>query len=157
MAKAGIFTQQEHGFWYWDGQELYDRDGALLAYVRADMLVVGQTRLLIEHTAGSMKFRMRATSPSGVFGTLFQTGVTVNKLVGRCGERSYLLNRRNVFRKERDIKFDDGTVAATLRPQHSGIVKIDDGPAYDELPQLDAVFLSWGCVLVDAPSRNLRI
>lgn len=157
MEKAGIFTQDHDGFWVWDGDELYDRDGVVLAYVRADVLTVGQTRLLIEHTAGSMKFRVRATSSTGVFGTVFQTGVSVNKLAGRCEVREYTLPRRNVFRKEREIRLADGSVAATVRPMLSGAVKVFDGPAYDELPQLDAVFLSWTCVLIDAPLRNLRI
>lgn len=157
MEKAGIFTRDHDGFWVWDGDELYDRDGVVIAYVRADVLTVGQMRLLIEHTAGSMKFRVRATSPTGVFGTLFQTGVSVTKLSGRCDDRVYTLPRRNLFRKERDILLADGSVAATVRPMLSGAVKVQDGPAYDEIPQLDAVFLSWGCVLVDAPLRNLRI
>lgn len=141
----------------WEGNELYDRHGVLLAHVTADVLTVGQTRLLLEHSAGTMRFRLRATSPAGAFGTLRQSGMTVSHLVGRCSDRHYFLDRVSVFRKERHIKLADGTVAAVVKPHLNGSVQVHDGPGYGELPVIDSIFLSWGCVLVDAPWRRTRI
>lgn len=157
MEKARRFTRPDEGSWVWDGNELFDRQGVLLAYVTADVLTVGQTRLLVEHSAGTMRFRVRATSPAGAFGTIRQTGVTTMHLSATCGEREYVLDRVSYFRKERQIKLADGTVAAAVKPQRNGRVEVHDGPAYGQLPVLDSVFLSWGCVLIDAPQRCTRI
>lgn len=157
MEKATRFTRLDEGVWAWDGDELYDRHGVLLAYVTADVLTVGQTRLLMEHSAETMRFRMRATSPTGAFGTIRQTGMTVMNLHAFCGEREYHLKRSSYFRKDRDITLADGRVAAVIRPQRNGLVEVHDGPAYGDLPVLDSVFLSWGCVLIDAPRQRTRI
>lgn len=45
-----------------------------------------------------------------------------------------------------------------MRPMTSGRVEFQVGTAgEDKLPFVDAVFLSWGCVLVDSAVRRPRV
>ncbi|AWB81475.1 hypothetical protein C3B44_03155 [Corynebacterium yudongzhengii] len=154
MKKA---NDRDEGKWTWDGPELLDRQGVTLAYVTADVLTIGQTRLLLEHTIGSMRFRMRATGPDGTFGTIAQSGFTLARLNAQCEDRCYRLERVGPLRRERRIVLADGSVAVTLRPSGPGVLEVYDGPASDGLPLLDSVFLTYGCAQVDAPRRNLRV
>ncbi|RNE49577.1 hypothetical protein [Corynebacterium alimapuense] len=142
--------------WSWRGNELFGEDGQSLALVRSDVIYFGDQRLLVESVAGPIQFRARATTGEGEVFTLLQSGFTVQTLSADCAGRSYQLRRSSVWRKERNIIGETGTVA-TVRPLISGRVDMLHGPAWEELPLADAVFLSWGCVLVDSPVRRPRV
>lgn len=142
--------------WVWKDNELIDRDAAVIAYVVADVMTIGQTRLLIEHTLGTSKFRMRATSPEGAYGTLYQTGLTVHTLHANCQGREYRLERNGFFGRERTVyQTADSQVAIRTRISADGTLTVEDGDI--DIPVLDAVFLTWGAANIDAPRRTMRI
>ncbi|WP_080793903.1 hypothetical protein [Corynebacterium pacaense] len=155
-AKAGIFGAHAQEIWVWMGNELFDDNGGVIAEVRSDVLYVAHERMLIESTRGSMKFRCRATTAGGEVYTITQESFTVSELHASCGQRSYTLRRVSPWRKERVID-NTGVEVARVRPMTSGRVEFQVGTVGDEkLPFIDAVFLSWGCVLVDSAVRRPR-
>ncbi|MGD7002855.1 hypothetical protein [Corynebacterium halotolerans] len=155
--RAGIFTDPSSGKWVWEGNQLFDQLGTMIAEVRTDVIYVGQERLLVEYSPGPFRFRARATSANGDVFTLSQAGYTVNKLEADCAGRRYVLERISMWRKERRIRTAGGKQAAVVRPMVSGKVEVSDDPADEQLPTVDAVFLTWGCVLVDSPVRRPRL
>lgn len=155
--KAGIFGDHAEETWVWLGNELFDESGTIIADVRSDVLYVADERLLIESTPAAMRFRCRATLSGGEVYTISQSSLTVADLNAVCGARRYVLRRVSPWRKERAIT-NNGVEVARVRPMTSGKVEFIVGTAGDEhLPFVDAVFLSWGCVLVDSAVRRPRI
>lgn len=155
--KAGIFGAPTQETWVWLGNELFDDTGEIIADVRSDVLYAANERLLIESTPGPMKFRCRATTSSGSVYTVTQESFSVAELKGQCDTRSYELRRVSPWRKERIIT-NSGVEVARMRPMTSGRVEFHVGTAGEEkLPFVDAVFLSWGCVLVDSAVRRPKI
>ncbi|WP_454044904.1 hypothetical protein [Corynebacterium sp. Marseille-Q2516] len=142
--------------WVWEGNELIDApSGEVLASVRSDVLHIGDERILIEHSAAApmTRFWARATTSSGQVLTIAQDGLTVAQLRARCADRDYTLVRTSLWRTQRVVRDGQGREVAHVRPLISGRVEF-----IAEHPRLlDAVFLSWGCVLVDAPVRRPRI
>ncbi len=145
------------GPWTWEGNELLDACRNRVAAVRSDVIFLGSERLLVESDPGPIQFRARATTGDGRVFTLAQNGLTVGTLSADCDGRLYELRRTSIWRKERIILDTAGGVVARVRPLISGRVELHAGPAYDDLPPIDAVFLSWGCVLVDSPVRRPRV
>lgn len=155
--KAGIFGSHTEETWVWLGNELFDESGEVIADVRSDVLYVDRERLLIESTPSTMRFRCRATLSGGEVYTMTQSSFSVGELTAVCGRRTYLLKRVSPWRKERAI-INNGVEVARLRPMTSGKVEFIVGAAdNDALPFVDAVFLSWACVLVDSAVRRPRI
>lgn len=154
--KAGFFSEQPRGRWVWEGNELVDARGDTIAVVRSDVIILGSDRLLVESTPGPIQFRARATTGDGRIFTLGQAGMTVNHLAADCDGRPYSLRRTSLWRKERAIANSEG-VTAVVRPLISGKVEVHDGPRSTGMPLIDAVFLTWGCVLVDSPVRRPRV
>ncbi|WP_370513874.1 hypothetical protein [Corynebacterium sp. zg331] len=143
------------GRWVWRGNELIDANGHMIASVRSDVLHCGEERLLIESSAGP-RFRARATSTSGEVLTIAQAGFTVHRLRARCAEREYELARSSPWRKQRLI-LSEGAALVVVRPLMSGCVEVEEAPdAPRAIASLDAMFLSWACVLVDSPVRRPR-
>lgn len=134
--------------WFWDGSELLASDGSVLAFVFGSVLHVGDVSMPLLRS----RTRFELTSRDGSL-RLWQQGMTVTTLRAECADRSYILARRNPWRKNREIASDTGVVAE-VRPQLSGKVEVRWS---GELPLLDAAFLTWGCVQVDAPQRETRI
>lgn len=152
-----LFSASEAGHWEWRGNVLFDANNQAIANVNTDVLIVGQHRLLIEHTPGTLRFRARATSNFGEVFTIYQPGLTLNSLEAQCGDRHYRLPRTSLWRKERAIYTADGGLMAVVRPLISGRVEIVDQPGVTATaPFIDAVFLSWGCVLADSPLTHPR-
>lgn len=149
--------ERPDGPWIWEGNELFDAYRELIASVRSDVIYFGADRLLVEYEPGPIQFRARATTGDGRVFTIVQDGLTVNTLLADCAEREYVLQRSSIWRKEREILNSHGSVVARVRPLISGRVELHAGPADDALPPIDAVFLSWGCVLVDSPVRRPRV
>ncbi|RSZ62431.1 hypothetical protein EAH68_09850 [Corynebacterium hylobatis] len=145
------------GPWTWEGNELFDAHRSRLAAVRSDVIIFDSERLLIESEPGPFQFRARATTGDGRVFTLVQSRMTVSTLLADCDGRRYTLQRSSVWRKARHIIDADGDIVARVRPLISGRVEFHPGPAVADLPLVDAVFLSWGCVLVDSPVRRPRI
>lgn len=133
--------------WVWDDGQLLARNGTLIASISGSVLRVGERELLLERGPGP-RFELRTGSR-----VLRQQALTVSTLRADCAGRSYTLARRNPWRKRRDIIAASGVVAE-IRPRLSGSVEVR---RKESLPLLDAVFLSWGCVLVDSPQRETRI
>ncbi|WIM67073.1 hypothetical protein QP027_08035 [Corynebacterium breve] len=154
MDKAGIFTGGTGGKWVWEGNELFDAHTNPIALVRSDVLLVGEQRLLIEYSPGPQHFVVRATSVDGTLYRVSQKGFTVSQLEGECDGRHYALNRNRWWSKQRNIVNDWGDIVATVNPLISGRVEVLDGPAIDDVPTLDLVFLTWALVLVDSPVRQ---
>lgn len=145
------------GPWFWEGNELFDAHRELIATVRSDVIFFRSERLLVESEPGPIQFRARATTGDGRVFTLAQNGFTVGTLHADCAGRAYVLRRTSVWRKERNIYDAAGGVVARVRPLISGRVELHAGPTHEDLPPIDAVFLSWGCVLVDSPVRRPRV
>ncbi|MGP6172713.1 hypothetical protein [Corynebacterium sp. A21] len=155
--RAGSFTESGAGRWLWEGNQLLDTHGKLIAEVRTDLIYQGDERLLVESSPGPFRFRARATSANGDVYTLNQDGYTVSRLHADCVGRKYTLERVSMWRKERRILNASGEVAAIVRPLVSGKVAVSEGPAEGSMPTIDAVFLTWVCVLVDSPVRRPRL
>lgn len=180
---------------------LYDSRGHSLATVRSDVIYVDGQNLLVERAEGARSFRARATSTTGLARTVVQTSLTVSKLVGRCGDNTYVLQRTNPWRRERIIYTENHPALRTL-PRMDGSLEVRPatpaqpaGPAAqsqraepgaaatpsapsasasrgelgatgasgtagadNDIDFVDAVFLTWCCVLVDVPgNRTIRI
>lgn len=160
--KAGIFNTSidlSGEVWRWKDGVLRDSSDQVLASVRADVISVARQNLLIEHNIGAPRFRLRATSSKGNLYTMGQMSFTVNILSAECDHARYKLQRVNPFRRERLISSDAGKVLRT-RPRADGSLTVTAAsPEAEEVPFFDAVFLSYGCVLIDGPvmKENIRI
>lgn len=160
--KAGIFNTHidlSSEVWRWKDNVLRDSSEQVLAYVRADVISVARQNLLIEHNIGAPRFRLRATSSKGNLYTMGQMSFTVNILTADCDNTRYKLQRVNPFRRERVISNEQGAVLRT-RPRSDGSLTVtaaSDGA--QEVPFFDAIFLSYGCVLIDGPGvqKNIKI
>lgn len=131
--------------------------GAQLAHVLSDVIYIGdEESLLIERLTRTVRFRCRGTTSSGEVFTFTQPGFTVSTLVGDCAGRSYELRRVSPWRKGRVIMRGDvevGVVEAGARELCVSLVQLPEG---ERLPLIDVVFLTWCCVLVDMPQREMR-
>lgn len=160
--RAGIFNTRidlSSEVWRWKDNVLTDSGDHVLARVRADVISAGHQNLLIEHNIGAPRFRLRATSSKGNLYTMGQLSFTVNVLNADCDHERYKLQRVNPFRRERVISNEQGSVLRT-RPRSDGSVTVTAADeSAEEIPFFDAVFLSYGCVLVDGPGlkENIRI
>ncbi|WKD58905.1 hypothetical protein [Corynebacterium caspium] len=153
----GLFSASEVGKWEWRGNVLVDALGHQIAAVRSDVLVVGEERILIEYSHSALKFRIRATTGNGEISTVRQRGISLKDLDADCAGRKYTLTRTSLWSKERVINSDSGLVAI-VRPLPCGNVEILDKPGETAItPLVDAVFLSWACVLADAAVRHPRL
>ena len=150
---------------------------AQLAHVLSDVIYIGdQESLLIERLTRTVRFRCRGTTSGGEVFTLTQPGLTVSTLVGDCAGRSYELRRVSPWRKGRVIMRGDvdvGVVEPGARELCVSLVQLPEGEGLadeagcgvrDGVPEglrgglrlIDVVFLTWCCVLVDMPQREMR-
>ena len=141
--------------WTWREGALSDAAGHELASVSDGVLATAAgERLALESSldSSSPRFFLRAQTAAGEEFSVSQAGITVTRLRAVCGEREYLLERRNPFRRERRIVArGTGTEVASTAPAGNGLqVNVS------ELPELDAIFLSYACALLDATPRTLR-
>ena len=131
--------------------------GAQLAHVLSDVIYIGdEESLLLERLTRTVRFRCRGTTSGGEVFTFAQPGFTVSTLVGDCAGRAYELRRVSPWRKGRVIMRGDvevGVVEAEARELCVSLVQLPEG---EELPLIDVVFLTWCCVLVDMPQREMR-
>ena len=131
--------------------------GEQLAHVLSDVIYIGdEESLLIERLTRTVRFRCRGTTSGGEVFTFTQPGFTVSTLVGDCAGRSYELRRVSPWRKGRVIMRDDMEVAVVevgANELHVSLVQLPEG---EGLPLIDVVFLTWCCVLVDMPQREMR-
>ena len=131
--------------------------GAQLAHVLSDVIYIGdEESLLIERLTRTVRFRCRGTTSGGEVFTFTQPGFTVSTLVGDCAGRSYELRRVSPWRKGRVIMRGDvevGVVEAGANELHVSLAPLPEG---EGLPLIDVVFLTWCCVLVDMPQREMR-
>lgn len=143
--------------WTWRADVLTDAAGEQLASVRDGVLATAAgERLTLESSldSSSPRFFLRAQTAAGAGEdfSVSQAGITVTRLRATCGEREYLLERRNPFRRERRIVArGTGAEVADTAPVGRGL-RMSVG----ELPELDAIFLSYACALLDATPRTLR-
>ena len=131
--------------------------GAQLAHVLSDVIYIGdEESLLIERLTRTVRFRCRGTTSGGEVFTFTQPGFTVSTLAGDCAGRSYELRRVSPWRKGRVIMRGDvevGVVEPGARELCVSLVQLPEG---EGLPLIDVVFLTWCCVLVDMPQREMR-
>ncbi len=141
--------------WTWREGALSDAAGHELASVSDGVLATAAgERLALESSldSSSPRFFLRAQTAAGEEFSVSQAGITVTRLRAVCGEREYLLERRNPFHRERRIVARrSGAEVASTAPAGNGLqVRVG------ELPELDAIFLSYACALLDATPRTLR-
>ena len=141
--------------WTWREGALSDAAGHELASVSDGVLATAAgERLTLESSldSSSPRFFLRAQTAAGEDFSVSQAGITITRLRAACGEREYLLERRNPFRRERRIVARrSGAEVASTAPAGNGL-QVSVG----ELPELDAMFLSYACALLDATPRTLR-
>lgn len=148
--------------WFWQEGKLYDASGNPLATTSTGTSLetalettehLGQAahqRILLERAPGS-RFSLRATTATGETFRCRQTGLSITRLRAVCGDREYLLDRINPFRRARDIHDFDGRALARTEPQQRN--RLDISPIDGELPALDAVFITYACFQVDIPQK----
>lgn len=141
--------------WTWRAGALTDAEGNEIASVRNGVLATAAgERLAVESSldSSSPRFFLRARTAAGEGFSVSQAGLIVTRLRATCADREYLLERRNPFRRERRIVArGTGAEAASTAPAGDGL-RVSVG----ELPELDAIFLSYACALLDATPRSLR-
>ena len=141
--------------WTWCEGALSNAAGHELASVRGGVLATATGELLALESSldsSSPRFFLRAQTPAGEDFSVTQAGITVTRLRATCADREYLLDRRNPFRRERRIVARvTGAEVASTAPAGNGL-QVSVG----ELPELDAIFLSYACALLDATPRSLR-
>ena len=131
--------------------------GAQIAHVLSDVIYIGdEESLLIERLTRTVRFRCRGTTSGGEVFTLPQPGLTVSTLVGDCAGRSYELRRVSPWRKGRVIMRGDVEVCVVEPGTQELCVSLAQLPEGEGLPLIDVVFLTWCCVLVDMPQREMR-
>lgn len=131
--------------------------GEQLAHVLSDVIYIGdEESLLIERLTRTVRFRCRGTTSGGEVFTFTQPGFTVSTLVGDCAGRSYELRRVSPWRKGRVIMRGDVEVAVVEAGANELHVSLAPLPEGEGLPLIDVVFLTWCCVLVDMPQREMR-
>lgn len=145
--------------WTWRAGALTNAEGHELASVRDGVLATAAgERFALESSldSSSPRFFLRAQTAAGEDFSVTQAGITVTRLRATCADREYLLERRNPFRRERRIVArgtGSGAEVASTAPAGDGLrVSVGVG----ELPELDAIFLSYACALLDATPRTLR-
>lgn len=168
--------------WRWNSTTLRDARGTEIAWVRDGVLTIAgalsgdpahpdmrfDVETSLDGTTASPRFFLRArpdTSRSGNSGAeknfeVSQAGLTVTRLRATCGSAHYLMERSAIFGKQRRILAlgedgsAEGTEVARLNPRGSGLeVAASDN---NGLPDMDAVVLSYSCLLVDAAPRIVR-
>ena len=141
--------------WTWRAGALTDAEGNEIASVRNGVLATAAgERLAVESSldSSSPRFFLRARTAAGEDFSVSQAGLIVTRLRATCADREYLLERRNPFRRERRIVARrSGAEVASTAPAGNGL-QVSVG----ELPELDAIFLSYACALLDATPRTLR-
>ena len=131
--------------------------GAQLAHVLSDVIYIGdEESLLIERLTRTVRFRCRGTTSGGEVFTFAQPGFTVSTLVGDCAGRAYELRRVSPWRKGRVIMRGDVEVGVVEAGANELYVSLAQLPEGEGLPLIDVVFLTWCCVLVDMPQREMR-
>ena len=131
--------------------------GAQLAHVLSDVIYIGdEESLLIERLTRTVRFRCRGTTSGGEVFTLTQPGLTVSTLVGDCAGREYELRRVSPWRRGRVIMRGDVEVGVVEPGARELCVSLAQLPEGEGLPLIDVVFLTWCCVLVDMPQREMR-
>lgn len=169
--------------WQWTGTTLRDVRGTDIAWVRDGVLTIAgalsgdptppdvlfDVETSLDGATASPRFFLRArprASRSASSGAakhyeVSQAGLTVTRLRATCGDAHYLLERSAIFGKQRRILALDsqdgsaeGTEVARLNPRGNGLeVAASEN---NGLPDLDAVVLSYSCLLVDAAPRIVR-
>ncbi|WP_315158596.1 hypothetical protein [Corynebacterium durum] len=130
---------------------------AQLAHVLSDVIYIGdEESLLIERLTRTVRFRCRGTTSGGEVFTLTQPGLTVSTLMGDCAGRAYELRRVSPWRKGRVIMRGDVEVGVVEPGTQELCVSLVQLPEGEGLPLIDVVFLTWCCVLVDMPQREMR-
>lgn len=136
----------------WVDNQLLDPDGRIIASVTTEVLKIGNDRLLIESSQGTLVgFRVRATSASGAVYTMGKRGVTVQILEANCDGRSYVLQRTNPWRRARKLLDAEGNFLASLKARVSGELEIELFDA--ALNPIDTAFITYACALVDTPTK----
>ncbi|MDO4652629.1 hypothetical protein [Corynebacterium durum] len=131
--------------------------GAQLAHVLSDVIYIGdEESLLIERLTRTVRFRCRGTTSGGEVFTFTQPGFTVSTLVGDCAGRSYELRRVSPWRKGRAIMRGDVEVGVVEAGTRELVVYLYSAVDGEGVPLIDVVFLTWCCVLVDMPQREMR-
>ena len=139
------------------GDAVAGGSGAQLAHVLSDVIYIGdEESLLIERLTRTVRFRCRGTTSGGEVFTFTQPGFTVSTLVGDCAGRSYELRRVSPWRKGRVIMRGDVEVGVVEAGANELYVSLAQLPEWERLPLIDVVFLTWCCVLVDMPQREMR-
>ncbi len=168
--------------WQWTGTTLRDVRGTDIAWVRDGVLTIAgalsgepaqpdvlfHVETSLDGATVSPRFFLRArprASRSASSGAakhyeVSQAGLTVTRLRANCGGTHYLLERSAIFGKQRRIVAlaedgsAEGTEVARLNPRGGGLeVAASDN---NGLPDVDAVVLSYSCLLVDAAPRIVR-
>lgn len=171
--------------WQWTGTTLRDVRGTDIAWVRDGVLTIAgaisgdptqpdvlfDVETSLDGATASPRFFLRArprASRSADSGAakhceVSQAGLTVTRLHATCGSAHYLLERSAIFGKQRRIlalgeksSGGQGTEVARLSPQDGGLeVSAADGEGHS-FPDVDAVVLSYSCLLIDAAPRIVR-
>lgn len=168
--------------WQWNGTTLRDARGTDIAWVRDGVLTIAgalsgdptqpdvlfDVETSLDGTTTSPRFFLRARprasrgadSGAAKHSEVSQAGLTVTRLRATCGDAHYLLERSAIFGKQRRIVAlaedgsAEGTEVARLTPRGNGLeVAASDN---NGLPDVDAVVLSYSCLLVDAAPRIVR-
>lgn len=139
----------------WVGDQLMTTGGKnVVAEVSADILEFGHQRLLVESSLGTaLSFRVRATGADGSVFTMRKASMTVAKIEADCKGRKYTLHRTNPWRKRRSIKDALNSEVATSRSLVGGSLLLE---VIEDIPTEDFVFMAFGLLLVDVPTRNTR-
>ncbi|WCZ32948.1 hypothetical protein [Corynebacterium massiliense] len=142
--------------WLWTSGELLTPNGAVLAVAQNNSLYCDRQEILLESSSGGT-FYLRGTVSDGRMFYLRQAGLTTSRLDVNCDGREYRAERIKPLRRARRIlRVDDGAEVLHTDPRlRAGELQVSQ--VESQLSLVDAAFITWGCVLLDAPDTQVRI
>ncbi|GAB3081916.1 hypothetical protein [Corynebacterium aquatimens] len=178
--------------WVWRGQKLIDESSGaytgspqtgpqtgpqagpqkVLAYVDGNTLYVGDQTIVLDHSAGTMRWTLRGSLRGGSAAEadyrMGLRGSTVNKVSATCGERSYTLDRVNLFSARRLIRATNGAPVAEISVIRGTSIRVtllaeltdrtdrtdEQGAQENATTLMDLAFMTWGLTLLDAAARR---
>ncbi|MDO4632218.1 MAG: hypothetical protein Q4A82_08065 [Corynebacterium sp.] len=140
----------------WVDNTLFDAKRQPLAVVESGSLQVGTDSYRITKSGpqGAMGFLLQVETEAGEVWELRKTTFTTDQLEATCGNRRYVLKKLRPWARTRAITVRGGTKIGDLSWRFTGDVKVS---LITDAPLAHVAFLTYGCQLVDANSRNIKI
>ncbi|AKE40959.1 hypothetical protein UL82_03760 [Corynebacterium kutscheri] len=136
----------------WTKDQLSTANGTVIAVMRERVLEIGDKRLAIEPSQGSMmRYQLRATGVGKTTFSMRNIGLSVHRLQLDCGGRKYSMNRVSTWHKKRKLIDATGTHIATTTAPVGSTMRVSIVTEGINIPIEDLVFATYGAFFIDVP------